>query len=499
MLNSLDRQQRERLRAIVEGSRPSFRQWCKASSPSYEWDWKHQTAIRRAVNRVISGQQRFLMICCPPRHGKSEQVTIRLPPYLLEQDPSQRFIIGAYNSTLAEHFSYQAQRLFAGKIDPKRNRANDWATKVDGGQQGGVRAAGVGSGVTGRGANGILIDDPVKSRAEAESAAYRARCWNWYTTDIFTRLEPGGWIILIMTRWHDDDLAGRILKSETGHLWEVLNLPATCEDPASDPLGRKLGEALCPERYDAAELGTIKQVMGEDFQALYQGRPVAAEGGIFKKHWVRRYNALPESFEAIIHSWDCANKAGQLNDWTVGTTWGVTRAGDAYLLHATQRRLEYPGLRRAAKAYADDWSPACVLIEDKGNGIALVQDMRRDTAYRIIAIEPHGDKVMRASNESTAYASGQVWHPHHTAENSGWLAPLERELFNFPNDANDDHVDSITQFLAHLSRMAISPEFASTGRRTSADLRELLNTSTEADGFTSTARRRARPRIITPG
>lgn len=246
------------------------------------------------------------MLFVPPRHGKSELTTVRYPAWRLERKPTTRVIVGCYNSTLAEKFSRKARRICNERMALSRDRVavSDWETEAGGG----LRAVGVGSGVTGQGGDLIIVDDPIKSREEANSQAYRERVWTWWTDDLYTRLEPDAAIVLILTRWHMDDLAGRILASEDAPNWTVVSLPAFAE--ANDPLGRSEGEALCPERFDERDLAEIKAVQGSSFEALYQQRPSALEGSIFKREWWRYYREAPR-FSRIIQSWDTAFKAGQ--------------------------------------------------------------------------------------------------------------------------------------------------------------------------------------------
>src|SRR5574343_43352 len=186
--------------------------WLRQVTPAYTWNWPYLDTIREHLNRIERGMCKRLAIFIPPRHGKSQLATIRFPVYCLERNPKRRVIVGAYNQTLAEEFSRQARRIARERIalSAERVTANDWQTAAGGG----LRAAGVGGGVTGHGADLIIIDDPVKSREEANSLAYRERVWDWYREDMYTRLEPGGAMVLIQTRWHEDDLAGRILASE---------------------------------------------------------------------------------------------------------------------------------------------------------------------------------------------------------------------------------------------------------------------------------------------
>ena len=209
----------------------SFPDWLREVSPAWRWDWDYQQLIFARLERVTANLCDRLMLALPPRHGKSELTTVRYAAWRLECDPTLQIIIGAYNQTLAERFSRRVRRIVESRLPlaDDRKAANEWETT----QGGGVRAAGVGSGVTGMGAHLIIIDDPVKSREEAESEAYRERCYNWYTDDISTRLEPGGCIISIQTRWHMLDLAGRILARDEAEQWEGLNLPALAEEALS--------------------------------------------------------------------------------------------------------------------------------------------------------------------------------------------------------------------------------------------------------------------------
>ncbi len=376
----------------IKATDDPFHAWLKQVSPSMHWDWKHQQYIYERLKAVTSGECKRLMIFLPPRHGKSELVTVRYAGWRIKQDPTLNVILGSYNQRLANRFSRKIRRVLsddAGNagtlacIDAAASRADvvnrkshaggtgmagkgarvptnqespfpftarranseaEWETS----KGGGLRAVGVGGGVTGFGAGLIVIDDPVKSRAEAESPTYRDKIWEWFNDDLYTRLEPNGAIILIQTRWHEDDLAGRLLREmqeEDGEQWEVINLPALAEagftaetqrrgedeeeltgmkgmvkngretpipfnssipvnssqrlsvsavQISGDPLGRAQGEALCPERYDEAALERLRRKLGSySFAALYQQRPVPAEGGLFKRAWFKSIVGFP--------------------------------------------------------------------------------------------------------------------------------------------------------------------------------------------------------------
>lgn len=424
---------------------PSFAQWLPLATPQLVWDWHFQKHIQYHVGRFRRRQIDRLLLSVPPRHGKSEMVTVRYPAYCLEADPTWRVIVGSYSQDLANKFSRKTRRIVRDRgirLSRENYRVDDWATEVEGG----YRAAGVGTGVTGMGGEDVIIDDPVKSRAEANSRAYRDRVWDWYLDDISTRLEPEGGILVIMTRWHTDDLGGRLIREEglieEGGEWCVINLPALAEE--DDPLGRQPGEALCPARYDEEKLTRIKRRLKESFTALFQGRPVALEGNIVKRHWIGRYGAPPHESHVIqiVQSWDCSSKGAEIHSWNVCTTWAITRLG-LYLLEVYRDHLDYPALKRAAISKAEQWNPHGVLIEDKANGQALIQDLRDETLVPVIPIEPEGDKITRLATESIAYEAGSVYHP----ERAPWLADFEGELCTAPNSEELDQVDSTSQFL----------------------------------------------------
>ena len=434
----------------------TYEQWLVEASPTFTWNWRFQLLVQGHIRRVLAGDMDRLMFSVPPRHGKSEMVTVRLPAYTLEKDTAFRWIVGAYSQTLANKFSRKARnicRMRGVELSSERRAVDDWETAGARQVPGGLRAAGVGAGVTGMGANGIVIDDPVKNRAEANSETYRNATYDWYTDDLLTRLEPGGFIILIMTRWHTDDLAGRLIREqglkEEGGEWTVINLPALAED--DDILGRAPGEALCPDRYDEVALARIKRVVGSSFEALFQGRPVAAEGNLVKRQWFRYYAAqpAPNIRLSIIQSWDTASKDTELAAYSVCTTWAITRLG-VYLLDVYREHLDYPALKRAAMSQADKWHPDGVLIEDKSSGQSLIQDLKADSMVPVIAIEPEGDKVTRMAVESVAYESGQVYHP----ERAPWLTDYESELTSFPLAPAADQVDSTSQFLRWARKRA---------------------------------------------
>jgi predicted phage terminase large subunit-like protein len=428
--------------ALQVSSFPSYGDWLPEVRPDYVWTWPHVRLIINHLERVASGEIKKLMIFMPPRHGKSQVATIHFPVYMMERRPDIRVIVGAYSKALASSFSRQARRIAKARMkfaDDER-RMDEWATPSGASYV----AVGVGSGITGKGGDLILIDDPVKSRAEANSEAYRAGVWEWYCNDLMTRREPGAAVVLIMTRWHEDDLAGRILASEDSPNWTVINLPALAE--TNDPLGRPAGAALCPERYDAAALESNRLLSPSTFQALYQQRPAAAEGELFKREWWRYYNpAVLPVFKRIIQSIDSAFKTKQESDFSVVGTWGDTGVG-YFLIDCWRGRVEYPQLKRQATALYDKWRPSVVLIEDKASGQSLLQELRQETAIPLKPIQVDKDKISRAHAVTPLIEAGRVYLP----ETSPWLADFLDETASFPNAAHDDQVDAMTQALNYF-------------------------------------------------
>lgn len=361
-----------------------------------------------------------------------------------------RVIIAAYNQTLADKFSRKARRIARERIPVSEERmaAEDWETMTGGG----LRAVGVGSGITGQGGNLIVIDDPCKSREEANSESFRERVWDWYTDDLYTRLEPDGALILIMTRWHEDDLAGRILASEDGPSWSIINLPAEAEEDEPQPplgLGRKQGEALCPERFDLNALHTIRTVLGNEYYALYQQRPQPPEGNQFKKDWFGRevITGMPSrhNLSFVIQAWDTAFKDGQQNDYSACVTLGVFQ-NRIYVLSVYLAKLTFPALVQAMKDQAAVCLPNVILIEDKGSGTSALQTLKRETMLPVVPVAADLDKVARANLVTPICESGRVILPY-----AQWADDFLDRLIRFPSGKFDDDVDAFVHALSRLS------------------------------------------------
>lgn len=426
---------------------PLFGDWLGQVSPAWTWDWAWQRHLQAALQQVTDGLLDRLMIFLPPQHGKSELVTIRYSAYRLECDPGIRVIIGAYSQTLADRFSRRCRRIVRGRIplSDERVTASEWETPSGGG----VRAVGVGAGIAGHPGDLIIVDDPVKSREEAESRAYRERVWEWYTDDLYPRLQPGGAIILIMTRWHEDDLAGRILASPDAANWTMIRLPAEAEK--DDPLGRALGEPLCPERFDKTALEDRKRVEGPyGYSALYQGRPAPRSGGMFSREWFEIVPAPPAEVFGRVRFWDLAATAGG-GDWTAGAKLSMTRAGLIYI-EDMRRAQGSPGEIEALvrQTAALDGPEVSIYIEQEPGaaGKSLIAYYVRALAgYAIGGVLSTGDKVVRAEPLASQAQVGNV-----KLVAGMWNGEFLDEVSVFPMGMHDDQVDAASGAFGALIR-----------------------------------------------
>jgi predicted phage terminase large subunit-like protein len=334
----------------------------------------------------------------------------------------------------------------ATRINPRKNAELEFETT----RQGYRFSTSLGGALTGRGGNIIIVDDPIKP-ADAMSQVKRGAVKDWFDGTLYSRLDSKkhDTIIIVMQRVHQDDLVGHVLEKDAD--WVHLDLPAIAEEAQSIPIGdgefhhRAIGDVLHPEREPMEVLDGIRAEMGSmAFHAQYQQRPVPAEGNIVKWDWFRTYIHPPAhgADGRIVQSWDTASKAGQLNDYSVCTTW-LKKGKDYYLLDVMRERLEYPSLRKRVIEMKRWHGARDVLIEDKGSGTQLIQDLRRSKELRPIAIEPEGDKITRMSNQSAKIEAGQVWLPDHAP----WLETFKAEILAFPNGKFDDQADSLSQFI----------------------------------------------------
>jgi predicted phage terminase large subunit-like protein len=407
----------------------------------------HQLIVGRLEN-VERGEITRLMISLPPRHGKSLLASQIFPGWYLGRHPDREIISATYGQDLSDHFGRRVRNMVSDPLHqaifPQFRLVNDAASmrQFSTTAGGSYYAVGRGGAITGRGADLLLIDDPLKDYEEARSEVTRRALYEWYAGVAYTRLQPGAAIVLISTRWHEDDLAGRLLRQSGGEGWEVLNLPAIAE---KDESFRRAGEALWPGRFPLQILEQTRRVLGGAvWAALYQQRPSAAEGGVFKRQWWASYREPPH-FNRIVQSWDTAYKSGSENDFSVCTTWGVAENG-YYLLSCWRGRLEFPALKRQMVLLASEYSPTVILVEDKASGQSLIQELKYETALPIRPVAVDRDKVARTQAVTPLIEAGKVFLP----ESAPWLADFLDELAAFPTGVHDDVVDSVTQALNYL-------------------------------------------------
>lgn len=415
-------------------------------------DAPHLRLIAEHLDAVLRGEIDRLAVHMPPRHGKSETVTYRLPVCWLEGRPRDNVLITGYNERFARKFGRRTRNLAQGRglVSPAKAAADEWETP----QGGLLMTRGVGSPPTGTGFQGILIDDPVRRREDADSEVWREKAWDWYTDDLYSRLEPGGWIVLIMTLWHEDDLGARAVASEPGR-WTVLKLPALAED--GDILGRSPGAALWPERYDEAALDRIREVMrtneGErSWQALYQQNPTPREGSFFRTGQFGYVEAgeVPAGLRSA-RGWDLGATAGA-GDWTAGVRLaGPDPQGIWYVLDVKRGRWATDERNALLRGTAEADGPGVVqrLPQDPGQaGVDQARALLRLLAGYAVRVERvTGPKETRADPWSAQVNAGNV-----RLVRAAWNGAFVEEHRAFPLGQFDDQVDAASDAFAALSR-----------------------------------------------
>jgi predicted phage terminase large subunit-like protein len=417
----------------------------------------HLEVIAAKLTAVRQGKIRRLIINLPPRHLKSLMASIAFPAWCLGHDASAQLLCVSYAQDLADKLARDCrtivgspwyQRIFPTRLAPHRQAVQEFLTTAQG-----YRLATSNGGVlTGRGADIILIDDPLKPE-EALSDVQRKATNEWFDHTLYSRLNDKrhGTIVIIMQRLHEDDLVGHVLAQEE---WEVVRFPAIAEENEVHDIEtiwgprcftRRRDEALHPEREPLDTLVRLRRTLGQyNFAGQYQQSPAPLGGGLVKQEWFRRYRSdeLPESFDRIVQSWDTANKATELSDFSVCTTWGM-KEKHLYLLGVLRKRLEYPALKRAVRQQQSLFDASVVLIEDKASGTQLIQELIADGCRAATSYKPECDKIMRLHAQTALIENGLV----HIPETAPWLAEYLHELTVFPKGKHDDQVDSTAQFL----------------------------------------------------
>jgi predicted phage terminase large subunit-like protein len=431
----------------------------------------HIEVIASELEACRRGETKRLIINLPPRSLKSHCASIAFPAWLLGHDPSAQIIVASYGQDLANKLSSDCrtlfgssfyQALFSTRLSPQRQAVQEFMTT----RQGFRLSTSIGGVLTGRGADFIIIDDPLKPE-EALSDTQRKAVNEWFDHTLYSRLNSkrDGCIILIMQRLHEDDLVGHVLGMEP---WKVLRFPAIAEEneihimqlsygAGTRRFERRAGEALHPEREPVEILNLLRETQGEyNFSGQYQQDPAPLGGGLVKVEWFKAYAeaALPAKFETIFQSWDTANKPTELSDFSVCTTWGV-KEKHVYLLHVLRKRLGYPELKRAVREQAEAFSPETVLIEDKASGTQLIQELISEGMHAIKKYEPTMDKIMRMHSVTSTIENGFVYLP----DKAVWLPEYLHELSSFPRGKYDDQADSTSQALDWFKKYSMNSEY----------------------------------------
>lgn len=435
---------------VAEQERRSFRRWLGATTPEWDWDVPHLArlasvlvgSVDRPVNAVVE---------IPVRHGKSELASVRFPVWRLFRDPTVRVVVASYNATTAERFGRKARRIAEARgmaLVADRKAVGEWETA----EGGGFRSVGVGGGVTGYGFDLLIVDDPIKGREQADSLHQRDKVWEWFTEDLWTRRDPGASVVVVQSRWHEDDLVGRIFERMSSE-FERVTLPALALP--GDPLGRADGESLWPDRFDEAALAATRADIGERaFAALYQQSPVPVGRGFFDVSKVEYVGSAPPG-EGVRY-WDVASTAGS-GDYTVGVL--VVRDKDGRYCVADVARGQWGSrerdlvMRRTAEQ--DGQSVRIVVPQDPGAaGKSLAEHFVRLLAgFPVTVVRESGSKELRADPWASQWGAGNV-----SLVRAPWVREFLDEHAVFPYGRHDDQVDAAAgAFTALVGRASWLP------------------------------------------
>jgi predicted phage terminase large subunit-like protein len=432
--------------------------------------YEHLILLNDYLLRVAAGECPRLIVTMPPRHGKSELISKYFPAWYLGRFPDRQLILASYEATFAAEWGGKARDLlneegaplFGVRISGGSSAKDLWRVED---REGVMVTAGLDGGITGKGAHLAIVDDPVKNAVEAQSEATQRKQWNWWVSTLrsrlmpATRVSPGGAVVLVMTRWHQKDLAGQLLADEAGDDWEVLNLPAIAEE--GDQLGRPSGAALCPELFDEDYHEATRRASGSYwFAAMYQQRPAPAEGMLHKREHFRYFSVAPNQdgqpfvtlhqLEGSSKSFDVgkcvkaqfcdiAASEKQSADYTVVTTVLRTPDGDMLLWDVKRRRFDLLKVPEFIEGAWREHDKPVLWVEKFGHGHGVVSTLR-SKGIPVHELTPVSDKVTRAMPSVAHYEAGKVYH----RQGAGWLGDLEDELLAFPNGANDDMVDTVS-------------------------------------------------------
>lgn len=436
-------------------------EYMRLHHPKYLVGWFHRELCRELdlFSRAVTLEQSpRLVISAPPQHGKSEIVSRKFPVHHLGNNPGHKIALASYGQSLANDMSRDARSTrddsatgdWEGLAPGDKNGVEHWLT-ADGSS---FKAVGAGGALTGSGAHILILDDPIKNWEEAHSQTIRDSRWSWYMSTATTRMAPGGGILVMATRWHEDDISGRILKlNEQGlEKWRVVNFPGLAEE---DEIYRKRGEALHPERYTTEALEQKRRVMPPRiWAALYQQRPTPDGGGIFERGWLtERFlhdpQRPPEPYDEIMVSIDATLTDAATSDFVAMVVIGRKGTTQFDVLDEVHDRMSYVGLRSAARDLIVKWRPSIILIERAASGHALIDELKSEFPA-VIGFKPSefGSKDTRAIMVTPLFEGKNVRFP----KEGRFTSDFVEELASFPSGAHDDRVDALAQGLIHWTK-----------------------------------------------
>ena len=440
----------------ADKARKNLMPFIEETFPNYK-PAAHHRLIADKLEAVERGEIKRLMIFCPPQHGKSQIASIHFPAWYIGRNPDKRIITASYSGRLADDFGRQARNLVQDEeyrqvfpdiaLSADSQAANRW--HIDN-HRGYYMSVGVQGATTGRGADLFLIDDPVRDASEADSEVMRDRIWDWFATVAYTRLGPNAPIVIIQTRWHEDDLSGRLLldMENGGQQWDVVSLPAIAE--AGDPLGRKIGKALWPERYPEEVLGETRRIFSAQagnryWQAMYQQSPTPEEGDFFLAKWIQRYDKRPDTSELTIYATSDYAVSDKGGDFTVHLVFGIGQDNDIYVLDCYRAQAASDEWVEVQLAMMKEWKPI-EWIGERGQiessvGPFLRKMMDERNVYCTINSLPSmASKATRAQSIRGRAAMGKLHFPKHKS----WADDIISEMMHFPHGKNDDCVDCLS-------------------------------------------------------
>lgn len=459
----------------IREARKSVLPFTTFTKDDYKANW-HHVIVSDKLNKFLNKEIKRLMLFMPPQNGKSELGSRRLPALIHGRYPQHKILAATYNSTLASDITLDVERIIDSEkyhrlfphtwITPegsssryKRNSAGYEIMPVqlpDGSwfaPGGSYRGQGIDGSFTGRGAKWIIVDDPLKNRKDADSASMREDIWNFWKSTLRTRLAGDGSVLIIMTRWHEDDLAGRLLdlakSNPLADQWEVINFEAIREDTTNSFDPRGIGEPLWPEQFPMEWLQATKAGIGSrEWTSLYQQRPSPEGGNIIRREWMQSfYSVIPGELDTVIQSWDLTFKDSDQADFVVGQVWGK-KGAKKILLDQVRARMNFTATMGAIESLKGKWPmTTAIVVEEHANGAAVIDALSKKVPG-LIPWRPKTSKVARAQVVAPQFEAGNVDLPDPSI--APWIHDYIEEWMAFPAGKNDDQVDATTQALIRL-------------------------------------------------